>query len=560
MKTRILLFCLALFPSVFFAQIPDITNWVKRLNDRSPTQCITRYHVYREIQKLDPAATVLVADAIAKACQAGDQRLQIIGRSVKSKFLFYNTQPRDSIYAAELKICLNEATELDEPYLQAEFGRLYSEMLNSLNQKELAVQYAITSLKLQEYLGFENFPAVSIFYMWVGESLLITDYTTEAIQYLQKGLQLASNDTLVRPFRFMFTYNNLGLAYRDLHQHDSALFYFKTLHDYCVKKKELNWQEIAYKNGLPSLVALQMLDSAKVVVHHLFEIAKTSKEPDDELIAWEMTGRIAMLENDFTKAEQALLKSAALNNGRNMELLNRVHEGLAACYEKMGNGKEAYRYLKLASTYNDSISEVKASRNNRYLFIKAEYDKEQMRLSDLAEEKKKAIRNRNIGILSLLLLACALILYMNQRKNKATQLQQQATKELERFKEEILAKNDRIEQLLMDAGHRQQVVQDAHAAEELSQQMILTEADWQNFKSLFEKTYPAFFRKLRDKAPGITEAEQRMAALVKIQLTTRQIASMQGIGTDSVHKTRHRLRQRFGTETTAELETLIDEI
>lgn len=149
---------------------------------------------------------------------------------------------------------------------------------------------------------------------------------------------------------------------------------------------------------------------------------------------------------------------------------------------------------------------------------------------------------------------------MNQRKNKATQLQQQATKELERFKEEILAKNDRIEQLLMDAGHRQQVVQDAHAAEELSQQMILTEADWQNFKSLFEKTYPAFFRKLRDKAPGITEAEQRMAALVKIQLTTRQIASMQGIGTDSVHKTRHRLRQRFGTETTAELETLIDEI
>jgi DNA-binding CsgD family transcriptional regulator len=305
---------------------------------------------------------------------------------------------------------------------------------------------------------------------------------------------------------------------------------------------------------------MQMLDSAKVVVHHLFDIAKTSKEPDDELIAWEMTGRIAMQENDFTKAEKALLKSAAINNGRNKELLNRIYEALAECYEKMGKGDQAYNFLKLADSYNDSISEVKAAHSNRYLFIKAEYDKEQMRLRDLAEEKKKAIRNRNIGILSLLLLACSLIIWINHRKNRATRLQQKATKELERFKEEILAKNNRIEQLLADAGHRQQVLQDAHATEELSQQMILTEADWQNFKSLFEKTYPAFFRKLREKAPGITEAEQRMAALVKIQLTTRQIASMQGIGTDSVHKTRHRLRQRFGTETTAELETLIDEI
>lgn len=560
MRTCILLFCLAFFPSVFIAQIPDITDWVKRLGDWSPTQCITRYNVYREIQKLDPPTTILVADAIDKACQEGDQRLRIIGRSVKAKYLFYNTKPRDSLIAAEMKICLNEATELDEPYLQAEFGRAYSEMLNSLNQKDLAVQYAITSLKLQEYLGFENFPAVSIFYMWVGESLLITDYTAEAIQYLQKGLQLASNDTLVRPFRFMFTYNNLGLAYRDLNKHDSALYYFKILHDYCNARQEPRWSVIAYKNGLPSLVALQMLDSARVVVHHLFEIAKTSREPDDELIAWEMTGRIAMLENDFTKAEQALLKSAALNNGRNKELLNRVHEGLAACYEKMGNGKEAYRFLKLAASYNDSISGVKAATSNKYLFVKAEYDREQMRLKDLAEEKKRAIRNRNIGILLLVLLAGALILWINQRKNRATRLQQQATMDLDRFREEILAKDSRIEQLLSDAGHRQQVLQDAHAAEELSHQMILTEADWQNFKSMFEKTYPAFFRRLRERAPGITEAEQRMAALIRIQLTTRQIASMQGIGTDSVHKTRHRLRQRFGTGTTAELETLIDEI
>jgi DNA-binding CsgD family transcriptional regulator len=36
-----------------------------------------------------------------------------------------------------------------------------------------------------------------------------------------------------------------------------------------------------------------------------------------------------------------------------------------------------------------------------------------------------------------------------------------------------------------------------------------------------------------------------MAALTRLNLTSRQIASMLGISVDSVHKTRQRLRQRL---------------
>jgi DNA-binding CsgD family transcriptional regulator len=43
----------------------------------------------------------------------------------------------------------------------------------------------------------------------------------------------------------------------------------------------------------------------------------------------------------------------------------------------------------------------------------------------------------------------------------------------------------------------------------------------------------------------ITLAEQRMAALTRLQLTPKQMASMLGISVDSVHKTRQRLRQRL---------------
>lgn len=80
---------------------------------------------------------------------------------------------------------------------------------------------------------------------------------------------------------------------------------------------------------------------------------------------------------------------------------------------------------------------------------------------------------------------------------------------------------------------------------------ILTETDWSEFKSIFETIHPGFFVKLTNKFPDITSAEQRMAALTRLHLNSRQIASMLGISVDSVHKSRQRLRQRFkvGTET-----------
>jgi len=539
------------------AQNPKIDDWVSRLKDESKSQVIKHYTVYYELTKLDSVSKINLSLEIEKECAKGNERLKLLGKSVRAKMFFYNIKPNDSLYASEMKACLNQAIEMEDLYLQAEFGRWYSEMLNTLGRKELAVQYAITSLGLHQHLGLEKFAAVSIFYLWVGETLLVTDYLPEAISYLQTGLQLASTDTLVRPFRKMFTYNNLGLAYRQLNKHDSAIYYFEKLKNYCVEIKRPDWHQIAYKNRLPSFVELNMLDSAKDVCSKLFEIAKTSKDHDDEMIAYEMLGKIAIKEKEYSKGIFNLLKSAEVNGGRNKKLLNRVYEALAVCYETMGQPEKAYPYLKSARTYNDSIAREKEKYNSRYLFVKAEYEKEQLALKTMTEEKNQAISKRNIGIVLLVAIAAIAIFWLNSRRKKAEHRQRQAGKELESFKEEIIKKNSRIEELLLSIEQQQHKQHDAQTIDELSRQMILTEADWQNFKSLFEKTYPSFFKTLRDKAPGITEAEQRMCALIKIQLNTKQIAAMQGIGQDSVHKTRHRLRQRFGTGTTAELETII---
>ena len=74
---------------------------------------------------------------------------------------------------------------------------------------------------------------------------------------------------------------------------------------------------------------------------------------------------------------------------------------------------------------------------------------------------------------------------------------------------------------------------------------------------LFEKIYPGFFLKLKEKVTDITVAEQRMAALTRLRLTTKQMASILGISPDSVHKTRQRLRHRLNLDAEINIENFL---
>jgi DNA-binding CsgD family transcriptional regulator len=88
----------------------------------------------------------------------------------------------------------------------------------------------------------------------------------------------------------------------------------------------------------------------------------------------------------------------------------------------------------------------------------------------------------------------------------------------------------------------------------------LTEDDWLKFKMLLEKTHPGFFTKLKEQSNDITVAEQRMAALTRMRLTTKQMAAVLGISSNSVIKAKQRLRQRFNFQTDFHVEEFLTKL
>ncbi len=84
------------------------------------------------------------------------------------------------------------------------------------------------------------------------------------------------------------------------------------------------------------------------------------------------------------------------------------------------------------------------------------------------------------------------------------------------------------------------------AQHSLTSARLLTDDDWQAFRQHFDRVYPDFFWQLRQQLTDLNPAEERLMALAKLRLHSRQMSQMLGISTESVRKSKYRLRKKFG--------------
>jgi hypothetical protein len=86
---------------------------------------------------------------------------------------------------------------------------------------------------------------------------------------------------------------------------------------------------------------------------------------------------------------------------------------------------------------------------------------------------------------------------------------------------------------------------------------ILTDEDWEKFKKTFEEVYPNFFASLRYRFPDVTASELRLAGLIKLNLSLKEAANTLGISSESVKKSRYRLKKKIALQEEDSLEEFI---
>ncbi len=79
----------------------------------------------------------------------------------------------------------------------------------------------------------------------------------------------------------------------------------------------------------------------------------------------------------------------------------------------------------------------------------------------------------------------------------------------------------------------------------------------ETFQKMLDELNEEFFISLREKAPDLKHRELQLLAMVKLNFTSKEIASLQNIGTKAVEMAKYRLRKRLNIESNEEFKQLL---
>ena len=561
-------------------RLPDVEKCIEFLSVKDDPEGINYYKVFYPLNRLDSAGLFTFIHQLERKGKFANSyfKAKLMVMTVYFNLKFHQNQSKsESIRMIET--ALNEAYETGDEHFIAFICFKCGSNSVALQEMELAATYLLKGQEL--YDGFDP-PVKQIFTHWIilSEVLFHCREYEKSIFYSHKAIQgYAIRDIKAKgEINIIARFNNtIGQAYDRMGKWDSALFYYR-------KSMELS-QTDAWKGINAGYIgelyfSKKEYAKAKPLLEYNYVINRT-KEYDHAAKSLQVLAAIdlAMNKNDsaLVKIREALELIKKAGSGyylQPLSFLERIYFTTSDVYRAVGNTDSFYAYNHLYSNLHDSLQRVSFLISTKMAQLRIDNDNNLRGIQLLEREKQNAAVKRNFIILSVLLGSVILLLYFNslrlkqkhrqefalQQKNAAETELRAAKEQMQLFTENIIEKTELIEKLSQQLSHKEQNSEHQQLISEITHQTILTEEDWENFKSLFEKIYPGFFLNLKTKARDITIAEQRMAALTRLSLTARQMATMLGISVDSVHKSRQRLRQRLALPIEVNLEESVASI
>ena len=145
-----------------------------------------------------------------------------------------------------------------------------------------------------------------------------------------------------------------------------------------------------------------------------------------------------------------------------------------------------------------------------------------------------------------------------QKELSASQTQLKLTEEILRNQLVITSEKNKIIQEL--SRHQKPEYEIERDILGLSDMSLLTEKDWRVFQVKFNSYFPNFFDKFMKIVPIYSEADKRLACLIKLNLSNQEMAYMLGVSPESVYKAKYRLKKKTNIENIKSLEDFIKKI
>lgn len=344
---------------------------------------------------------------------------------------------------------------------------------------------------------------------------------------------------------------NIGSIYEDLEDFPFAMEYFR-------KSLELN----------------------KVMQDSLFMIININN-----------IGDIFRKTNQFDSALHYSFQALELSERLNEKYqLSSAYRDLGKIYADMGEMGKAYEYLETGRRIYDEMYSQETSKQLGILQTLFEAERKSNDILLLQQAKKAdKVLNTSLVIGFMLLLVLGYIAF-NRQKIKMQQSKQLHEAEKKIMQSEIENKALHEQQLEQEITAKSKSLT-AHTLHIIGKNRILEEIrlklkgtlenepskmkksirnlikmidfnftedkDWEDFKQIFEQIHQNFFDQLNRKASDLTPADIRLAALIRINLPPKDMATILGISSDSLRTSRYRLKKKLKLDSEASLTNFI---
>lgn len=443
-------------------------------------------------------------------------------------------------YAACLEL-FNEANTLIDQI--GDIGIRKAEVLRGMGniyfiqyQQEVALDYYREALAIVQRLNDPVY--IAMLYGSLGNVYMETGPVDSSLHYNLKAL--AIREELALPNEIVISHLNLGILYEQIDSLDKAIYYSTLAYDFATEHR----QDVM---ATYPLKVLSSVSRKRGAYKEAIEYASRSLELADRL-------------NILYEKKDA-------------------HQNLYQTYKAMENYERALHHYEQFDIANDTLLNQDANTKLAEQRTKYEVDQQQQEIV-LLEAESRAERNFWLSVtLSLLLLFGSVVaigirwirkrqgalkllekdrlILQNQRIITERELEntrlksEHLQKELTNYALHIVEKNDFLENIKSEFADIRQQAKTPEVVKSINQlgnriyqnQRITRERE--EFEMHVEQASEGFLRTLTSKFPSLTQQEKRMAVLLRLDLTSKEIAGILNISPKSVDQNRYRLRKKL---------------
>jgi tetratricopeptide (TPR) repeat protein len=544
---------------------------------KDTTQIISYAMLWVEYLYTDPPASKPYLDSTLVLAKRLNNK-SFIARTTNYLGVYYNMtsqyEKSDSIY----NIVIDMYSKLGDTVQVCAALNNKANTLRSLGRYRECLEVHLKSLKLKEKIG-DSEESIAASYWNIGNIHGDIENYEISNEYYNKAKviyeQLKDVDALSS------IKVNMAINLQNQFQFEKSTSLFLEVEPYYIEQNYNNDLAGIYDNLGWGYSQQDSLDLAEYYYNKSLDISRQYGETSLIGLTLRHLGELYNKKGDYRKAlrymEDAL--QIAETTGTRKKMIGDLLE-ISKAYAGLGRFKKAYEYHQDYHKLHDEILNKENIERMNELEVQYQTEKKEKELIikqneiKLLEERKQKAENEKlfliISLVGSLALAIAIIYALRQKMKRNKVVRQKMDKDIE-FKEKELTTH------ALHLAHKNEVLLDLKAQlEELKADSknarqyqkiinhinldINNDSNWEQFRAYFEDVHKDFNAKVMRNYPDLSNNDLRLMSLLKMNLSSKEIANILNISVEGVKKARYRLRKKLNLNTEESLQQLVIEL